>query len=135
MDTSNWRTISLVVIVITLFLGAVAWITVTMGQEAAQWRLLTWKVVSADRVEVEFEVRNSSQEPAFCILRAQDEKHVDLAYATVEVPPGSGYARVPYELTTLAPAFAVELLGCAIGEDPRVAPPNFPPGVAPPQQQ
>lgn len=135
MDRSNWRTISLVVLVIAAFLAAVAWATFNLGRESVQFRLLTWTVTAPDQVNLEFEVLNPSADPAFCVIRAQDEKHIDLGYSTVQVPPSSGYVRVPYELTTLAPAFAVEVLGCASGAEPNVSPPNFPPGVAPPQQK
>ncbi len=135
LDRSTWRTTAVVVLVVAIFFGAVAWATVNMGKESVQSRLLTWTVVAPDRVDLEFEVLNPSTEPAFCVIRAQDEKHIDLGYSTVEIAPNSGYVRVPYALTTLAPAFAVELLGCAIGAAPNVSPPNFPPGVAAPQQK
>jgi predicted ATPase len=134
MDRSNRRTLALVVVVIVIFLAAVAWATVNMGRESVQSLLLTWNVKGPDRVTAEFEVRNPTSEPAICVLRAQDSQRTDLGYATITVPPGTDYVRVPYELRTLAPAFAVELLGCQAGEAPRVSPPAFPPGVAAPQQ-
>ena len=133
MDRTNWRTLVIVSVEMVIFLGAVAWATMNMGREAAQYRLLTWNVTGPTTVSVEFEVRNSTDSPAICIVRAQDENHIDVGYSRVVVPPGDDYARVPYVLTTLAPAFAVELLGCEAGSEPRVAPPNFPPGVAVPQ--
>ena len=39
-----------------------------------------------------------------------------------------------FALRTLAPAYTVELLGCATGAAPKVPPPQFPPGVVPPAQ-
>lgn len=135
MDRSGWRTTAIVIIVVAIFLAAVAWATVNMGKESAQSRLLTWTVTAPDQVDLEFEVLNPSTDPAFCVVRAQDSKHIDLGYSTIRIPPSEGYVRVPYRLVTLAPAFAVELLGCAIGEEPNVSPPHFPPGVAPPQQK
>ncbi len=133
MDRSNWRTISLVVVVVAIFFGAVAWATFNLGRESVQSRLLTWTVTAPDQVTLEFEVLNPENEPAICVVRAQDAKHIDVGYSQVQVAPSTGYVRVPYELTTLAPAFAVELLGCASGSAPNVSPPNFPPGVAPPK--
>jgi len=133
MDRSNWRTITVVIIVAAIFFAAVAWATVNMGRESVQSRLLTWQVSAPDRVSLEFEVRNPTQDPAVCVLRAQDERHIDVGYSLVTVPASGNYVRVPFELSTLAPAFAVELLGCQAGGEPPVAPPNFPPGVAPPQ--
>lgn len=129
---SAW-TIALVIIVVMAFFAAVAWATVNMGRESAQYRLLTWSVTSPTLATLEFEVLNPTDEPAVCVVRAQDENHVDVGYSRVTVPPSAGYVRVPYELVTLAPAFAVELLGCEAGGEPNVPPPNFPPGVAPPQ--
>ncbi|MEY4137532.1 MAG: hypothetical protein RL205_1660 [Actinomycetota bacterium] len=135
LDRSNWPTLAIVVIVIVIFFAAVAWATVNMGKESVQSRLLTWKVTSPDTVSLEFEVRNPSKDPVFCVIRAQDGKHIDVGYSHVMIPPSGDYVRVPYELTTLAPAFTVELLGCAIGGEPNVSLPNFPPGVSPPQQK
>lgn len=135
MDRGNWRTITVVVIVIALFFGAVAWATVNLGRESVQSRLLTWSVTSPEEAHLEFEVRNPTSEAAICVVRAQDDKHIDVGYAQVSVPAGDDYVRVPYDLATLASAFTVELLGCASGGVPSVALPNFPPGVAPPQQR
>jgi len=135
MDRSNWRTWVVVLIVVVLFLAAVAWATVNLGKESVQFRLLTWTVTGPDQVSLEFEVRNPTNDPVFCVLRAQDERHIDVGYSHVMVPPSGDYVRVPYNLPTLAPAFAVELLGCAAGGEPAVTPPNFPPGVAPPQEK
>jgi hypothetical protein len=135
MGGRSRRTLALVIVVIALFLAAVAWATVNMGRESAQYRLLTWSVTSPTLATLEFEVRNPTDEPAICIVRAQDENRVDVGYSRVTVPARTEYVRVPYELATLAPAFAVELLGCEAGGEPNVPPPNFPPGVAPPQQQ
>jgi hypothetical protein len=124
-----------IIFVIVIFLAAVAWATVNMGRESVQSLLLTWNVKGPDRVTAEFEVRNPTSEPAICVLRAQDSKRTDLGYATITVPPGTDYVRVPYELRTLAPAYVVEILGCSLpGGTPNAIPPQFPPGVVPPSQ-
>jgi hypothetical protein len=134
MDRSNWRTAGLVILVIVLFFGAVAFVTVNLGRESVQARLISWTVVAADHVSLEIEVMNPAKEPAFCIIRAQDEKHIDLAYSQQMIPPADGFVRIPIELRTLAPAFTVELLGCESGHPPQVSESNFPPGVAAPEQ-
>lgn len=134
MDRSNWRTLTIVILVIAVFLGAVAWATMNLGRETVQSRLLTWSVTSPEQAHLEFEVRNPTTDAAICVVRAQDDRHVDVGYAQVTVPATGDYVRVPYDLTTLASAFVVELLGCASGEAPAVSPPNFPPGVAAPLQ-
>ncbi|MGI9137171.1 MAG: DUF4307 domain-containing protein, partial [Candidatus Nanopelagicales bacterium] len=76
----NWGTVAVIIIVITLFFGAVAWATTNLGRETAQYRLLTWNVTSPTSVSVEFEVRNPTNEPALCVLRAQDENRFDVGY-------------------------------------------------------
>lgn len=116
------------------FLGVLVWITVGMGSQGVQYRLLAWEAKGPDRVDVTFEVRNTTDQDAICIIRAQDERRVDLGYVELTIPGGQEYYSTTYRLRTLAPAFTAELLGCSVGERPRVPGPQFPPGVAPPPQ-
>ncbi len=120
--------------VVIAFVGVLVWITIGMGSQGMQYRLLAWETKAPDRVDVTFEVRNTSDSDAICIIRAQDERRVDLGYAEITIPGGDEYVSMTYRLRTLAPAFTAELLGCAAGERPRVPGPQFPPGVAPPEQ-
>ena len=121
-------------VVIVAFLGIVTWITIGMGGESVQSRLLAWETKAPDHVEIVFQVRNASTMDAICILRAQDERRIDLGYVELTIPAGQASMSRTYQLRTLAPAFTAELLGCAAGERPRVPGPQFPPGVAPPLQ-
>jgi hypothetical protein len=123
--------------VVTLaFVGALVFVAVGMGSGGLQTRLITWAVVGPDRVDITFQVQPDPDAPVTCVLRAQDENRIDVGYASVAIPPQSTDAAVisTYPLRTLAPAYTVELLGCAAGETPRVPPPQFPPGVVPPEQ-
>jgi hypothetical protein len=116
------------------FVAVLAYVTVGLTRNSVESRLLSWKDVGADRVDVAFEVRRSADDDVTCVVRAQDEDRVDVGYASVAIPPGDERVRVDYSLRTLAPAYAVELLGCTAGRPPSVPPPQFPPGVVPPDQ-
>lgn len=123
-------------VVVTVFVGVLAWVTVTLGAESAQNRLVAWSVVSPEQVDITYQVRTDPESSIECVLRAQDENHIDVGYAWVTVPlrVADEVAISTYALRTLAPAYAVELLGCEVGGPPNVPPPQFPPGVVPPAQ-
>lgn len=98
-------------------------------------KLLAWRDVSAERVDITFEVRGPESATVYCVLRAQDVSRADVGYAVAELPPGSSYRQTTYRMRTVAPAYTAEVLECAAGEPPvRVAPPQFPAGVVPPEQ-
>jgi hypothetical protein len=98
-------------------------------------KLLAWNVVADDRVDVTFEVRRPDTVDVYCVLRAQDETRADVGYAVVPLARGTTYVQQTYPLRTLAPAYVVEVLACEAGGPPqRVIPPQFPPGVVPPEQ-
>ncbi|MCF8557765.1 MAG: DUF4307 domain-containing protein [Candidatus Nanopelagicales bacterium] len=119
---------------IAAFVGILAFITVGVTGNPVEPRLVAWKVVAADRVDVTFSVNKPADASVYCVLRAQDENRIDLGYATVDVAPGKSNELITYPLRTLAPAFTVELLGCSVDGPPGVTPPQFPPGVVPPEQ-
>ena len=109
--------------------------TVNLISPKVTFTLLAWDDLSADRVDVTFEVRRSAEWDVYCVLRAQDESRTDVGYATVPIPRGSTYVQQTYSLRTIAPAYVVEVLACEAGAPPeRVVPPQFPPGVVPPDQ-
>jgi hypothetical protein len=127
-----WAVIGLVAVV---FAGAVGLAGYGIARPRVDSSLLAWNDVAPDRVDVTFDVRRGEAEDVWCVIRAQDEGRADVGYAVVPVPRGSTYRQVTYPLRTLAPAFVVELLGCEAGQPPdRVPPPQFPPGVAAPEQ-
>ena len=123
------------VIAITAFVAALAFVTVNLISPKVTFTLLAWDDLSADRVDITFEVRRSAEWDVYCVLRAQDESRTDVGYATVPIPRGSTYVQQTYSLRTIAPAYVVEVLACEAGAPPeRVVPPQFPPGVVPPDQ-
>ena len=120
---------------IAAFIAALAFVTFNLVSPKVTYKLLAWNDVAADRVDVTFDVRRSQEWDVYCVLRAQDESRTDVGYAVVGIPRGTSFEQVTYPLRTLAPAFVVEVLACEAGAPPeRVVPPQFPPGVVPPEQ-
>jgi hypothetical protein len=68
------------------------------------------------------------------VLRAQNEKHADVGYATVRITRGRDYVQTTYPLATYGRATTAEVLGCAPNDPPRVDPPQFLPGTTNPPQ-
>ena len=122
-------------LVAVAFVAALGFVIYNVLAPNIQPKLLAWRVVAPDHVAITFEVRRSESADVYCVLRAQDESRADVGYAVVSLPRGTTYVQQVYDLRTLSPAFVVDLLGCQAGEPPqRVPPPQFPPGVVPPQQ-
>jgi hypothetical protein len=121
-------------VLIVAFVGALAFVAVGVTGNPIEFRLVSWKVIGPDRVDVTFSVSRPADSTVTCIIRAQDENRIDLGYAVTEIPAGTTGELITYPLRTLAPAFAVELLGCSVDGPPGVAPPQFPPSVVPPGQ-
>ncbi len=131
----SWARNLLIGVMVAIFTGILILVTFTLSQNTVQFRLLTWNDLTAERVDVTFEVSKPSDIAVVCIVRAQDRNRIDVGYAEVDVPAGSGYEQLTYRLRTLAPAFTAELLTCVPAGDPiRVPGPQFPAGVAPPVQ-
>ena len=121
-------------LVIGFFTG-VTFVWMNLTADRVQFRLLTWTVASPERVDISFEVRAPVAVDSLCVVRAQDSQRIDLGYAEVPVPGGEEYRLVEYRLRTVAPAYAAEVLECvAAGDQLRVPGPQFPPGIAPPEQ-
>lgn len=131
----SWARNLLIGVMVAIFTGILILVTFTLSQNTVQFRLLTWNDLTAERVDVTFEVSKPSDIAVVCIVRAQDRNRIDVGYAEVDVPAGSEYEQLTYRLRTLAPAFTAELLTCVPAGDPiRVPGPQFPAGVAPPVQ-
>lgn len=98
------------------------------------WGLRSFSVQSAKNVSVVWEVSRSANQDTYCVIRAQDDKRMDVGYATVLVAAGNEKVTASYELATESLAVLVEVLGCATSPEMRVPPANFPPGVKIPAQ-
>jgi uncharacterized protein (DUF58 family) len=127
----QWITVTALVLA---FVAALAFVAFGVTRSPVQARLVTWDDVAADRVDMTIEVRRPADDEVQCVLRAQDSRRIDVGYAVVVIPAGSGEVSLDYSLRTIAPAYTAELLGCAADALPNVPPPQFPPGVVPPEQ-
>jgi hypothetical protein len=123
-----------VVVVISVFLAVIGWITWRMATPGVQSTLLRFTVVSDARVDITFDVRRDTTSTTVCVLRAQSERHADVGYATVTITPGRDYVQTTYPLATSALATTADVLGCSSTGDPRVDAPAFLPGTVNPSQ-
>ena len=131
----SWLPLLAGVIGAAAFVAALAFVTFNLVSPKVTYTLLAWNDISADRVDVTFDMRRAEDWDVYCVIRAQDESRIDVGYAVVGIPRGTSYEQITYPLRTLAPAFVVEVLACEAGQPPtRVVPPQFPPGVVPPEQ-
>jgi hypothetical protein len=122
--------------VILAFVGALAFVTtMLLTRETASGQVLTWTAVSPDRVDLTLRITSSGRDDVTCVVRAQDRTMIDVAYVAIPLTPEQQATLVPYSLRTLARAATVSVLGCATGGLPQgIPPPQFPPGVVPPDQ-
>lgn len=130
----NWTTLALIVVAVVAFGIALIFLVFSLSSDRVQSRLLAWEIVSDDRVDITFEVRPPDDRQVSCVLRAQDVTRADVGYATVLIPTGTSYFIDTYPMRTLIPAYTAELLGCGFADSLNVVPPQFPPGVVPPDQ-
>ncbi len=131
--TSRWLILAIAVIG-AAFVGVLGWITWRMATPPVQSELLSFRVVNASRVDITFNVRRDTGSETVCVLRARDELHVDVGYATVNISAGRDYVLSTYPLATLARATSAEILGCDKGAAPFVDAPSFAPGTVNPPQ-
>jgi hypothetical protein len=134
LDRRPWGTLALVLVVVIGFAGALAWITISMGANTVSSRVINWDDTAGDHVTMDFEVQRDGTVAVECALRAQDRTHIDVGYAVVQIPAGDDRLQLSYALRTIAPAYTVEVLGCAAAGELQVAGPQFPPAVVPPEQ-
>lgn len=118
--------------VVVLF--AASWTAWILANPAVNSKLLVWDAVADDHTTVTWEVNRTGTEPVVCVVRVADANRHDVGYAVVTLPPGDDYVQTTYDVRTRAAGRVVELLGCAEGEAPIVAAPEFPPGTENPPQ-
>jgi len=133
----NRRSVSGVIVTVVIaiaFLAAVAFAGVMMVRDNVRHELVVWTVVAPDRADATFTVERNGADEVVCVLRAQDSKRIDVGYVEINIPPGEDNVTVDYSLRTVAPAFAVEVLACERPDELRGPGPQFPPGIAIPDQ-
>ena len=122
-------------VLVVVFLGILAFVTYHLATNGVQASVVRFVVVDDHRVDVTFDVHRTQGQATTCVLRAQDEHHADVGYATVTITAGAGSVRAVYPLATYARATTAEVLGCAADGPPRVDAPAFLPGTTNPAQQ
>lgn len=129
LDRNPWPRRLLVGGIVTAYLAvAVASGIALSRSEEIEGNVLSWRP-EAQSVVVDVELRGSHQGPITCVVRAQDARSTDIGYQEFTFGAAPSTQRV--ELPTLFRAGSVAVLGCApAGQQLRVPPPDFPPGVA-----
>lgn len=121
-------------LLVIAFVAAVLGFGYRLATPETQSKLLAFRVISPQQVDVIFEVRRNSLDETYCVLRARAIDHTDVGYAQVRITPGRDYVQLTYPLATYAEATSAEVLDCTAGEPPRVDPPGFLPGTTNPPQ-
>ena len=134
VPVARWKVVvgAVVALVLVAAAGYAGWRIVNPAVTAT---VVAFRVVSPQEVAVTFDLNRPPDRTAVCVVRAQDESHHDVGYATVTVPPGSGHLLPTYRIATRATATIAEVLGCGLDVAPQVQAPQFPPGTANPPQQ
>lgn len=129
LDRNPWPRRLLVAAVVIAYLAVAVASGIAMSRnEEVEGNALSWRP-REDAVSVDIELRGSHQGPITCVVRAQDSRSTDIGYQEFTFDSAPSTTRV--ELPTLFEAGSVAVLGCApTGQELRVPPPDFPPGVA-----
>jgi hypothetical protein len=127
-------TIAVLGILCTAFVAGVLAIGIHLATPATQSKVLAFRVVSDERVDLTFEVRRDGLTDTYCVLRARAEDHTDVGYVELRITAGAEYVQPTVPIATYAEATTAEVLGCEAGALPMVDPPGFLPGTANPEQ-
>ena len=99
-----------------------------------EWALKSFDIQSDSKVSIDWFIAKQEGKSAFCVVRAQNEKRIDVGYATVSIDASKASTTFSYTLNTESRAVLAEVLGCDYKAQMRVPPANFPPGVKIPAQ-
>lgn len=99
------------------------------------FELQAFTVATDSQVNVSWQVSRPAGTATYCALRAQDSKRQDVGYVIVTIAPGPAIVTQNYSMATESLATLAEILGCGATPNLHVAVPNFPPGVAIPEQK
>ena len=99
-----------------------------------EWALRSFDIKSDTKVSIDWFIAKQEGKTAYCVVRAQNEKRIDVGYATVLIDAGKATTTFSYTLNTESRAVLAEVLGCDYKAQMRVPPANFPPGVKIPAQ-
>lgn len=114
--------------VVVVYLGVAVWAALSLSRTSLEGNVLGWRAGERS-VALTLEVRGSTPGAVDCVLRATDATATDVGYRTVTVAHSPVTTQVT--LPTVIRASSVGVLACGpAGEELRVPPPDFPPGVA-----
>ena len=126
----------LVPIVVILAVGLLAGVRYAWraGTEQGVLTLQAYRVDSAKTVALDLSYVPKARDFT-CAVRAQDQNHHDVGFAYLHIKT-TQQPNWTYRLTTRNLAASASVLGCQPGlATDRLPPPQFPPGVKPPQQE
>ena len=128
------RVISVVLIGVTV--AASTFFFISRKDQSVGYRLSAFTVNSDTSVTVNWQIARPANTTVYCVLRAQNDKRVDVGYATVTVEKPGSVTEINeiYTLRTESKAVLAEVLGCSLNRMQRVPAPDFPPGVQIPAQ-
>jgi len=122
------------ILIAVLVLVSVAYAYYRTKNPEISARLQSFSVISDELVLVDWQVNRVKNQTIYCVIRAQDDQHRDVGYATFAIDGKSEASHFTYGLATTGRAVLTEILGCATSPVMRVPPANFPPGVKIPNQ-
>jgi hypothetical protein len=109
-------------------------IQINSGQQAdVETRLISWEVKTANRVEINWTVYQSSNLPVYCVLKAQDSDQFDVGFAIFKATETQSIPQFTQVINTNAEAFAVITPTCEL-EPEALLGSHFRPGLLPPAQ-
>ena len=128
------RVISILLIGLTV--AGMTFYFVSHRSHGVGFRLSAFTVNSDTSVTVSWQIARPANTTVYCVLRAQNDKRVDVGYATVTVEKPGSVTEVNeiYTMRTESKAVLAEVLGCSVNKAQRVPAPDFPPGVQIPAQ-
>ncbi|MEQ4716736.1 DUF4307 domain-containing protein [Nonomuraea sp. B19D2] len=91
--------------------GYVMW-SMTAGGSEAPAQVVTFKVESANRAEITFEVYKPDDRVAVCRIRALDVYHAEVGSKEVRIPAGGGSKQIKESLDTSGEATSVHVQYC-----------------------
>lgn len=96
------------------FLAMIAWFgySYITGQQEISGRVIAFKVVSDDAVEVRLEITKDTGTDGVCTLRTLDADHAEVGRKDFTFGKGQGDTDKVVTVRTTGPATTAELVGC-----------------------
>ncbi len=124
------------IILIGVSVAGATFYFVSHRSQTVSFRLSAFTVNSDTSVSVSWQIARPANTTVYCVVRAQNDKRIDVGYATVTIDKPGSVTQIDeiYTLRTESKAVLAEVLGCSVNKVQRVPAPDFPPGVQIPAQ-